>query len=95
MGSPNGGTFSGPGIDNNIFSHAAADTGIHVITYVYTDANGCTDSVLQQVIVDACTGMADFPNKNKATLQIAPNPFNKTTKITLHSEFNPGNRQLI
>ncbi|PCH69207.1 MAG: hypothetical protein COC01_02120 [Bacteroidetes bacterium] len=95
MGSPNGGTFSGPGIDNNIFSPAAADTGTHIIIYTYTDANGCTDSVLQQVIVDACTGMADFSNKNKAILQIAPNPFNQTTKITLHSEFNSGNRQLI
>ncbi|MEX2591048.1 MAG: SprB repeat-containing protein, partial [Chitinophagales bacterium] len=50
-GSPLGGFFTGDGISGNTFSPADADTGTHIISYTYTDGNGCTDSSQQQVIV--------------------------------------------
>lgn len=50
-GSPSGGTFSGPGITGNSFNPAAAGNGIHIITYVYTDGNGCSNTTTQQVEV--------------------------------------------
>ena len=48
-----GGTFSGPGIIGASFSPVAAGTGIHSVTYTYTDGNGCTNSSSQQVVVNA------------------------------------------
>lgn len=44
-GIPSGGTFSGTGISGNTFDPNAAGIGTHNITYTYTDANGCTNSV--------------------------------------------------
>jgi len=45
IGSPSGGTFSGPGISGNIFTPANALSGINIITYTYTDTLfGCSNS---------------------------------------------------
>ena len=43
-GSPLGGVYSGPGITGVTFSPAAAGTGVHVLTYLYTDAGGCVSA---------------------------------------------------
>ena len=41
-GNPVGGVYSGPGIGvSPVFDPASAGAGVHVITYTYTDANGC------------------------------------------------------
>ncbi|MFC2100992.1 hypothetical protein ACFLRZ_04095, partial [Bacteroidota bacterium] len=50
--SPSGGTFTGPGILNTTFSPAVAGPGNHLLTYTYTDENGCTnfDIITIQVI---------------------------------------------
>jgi hypothetical protein len=39
-GIPTGGTYTGPGVDNDIFYPLIAGDGIHVITYVFTYPNG-------------------------------------------------------
>jgi hypothetical protein len=52
-GTPAGGTFSGLGITGNTFSPSDAGTGTHDITYSYTDANGCSNSSTQSVVVNA------------------------------------------
>jgi hypothetical protein len=52
VGSPVGGTFTGTGIIGAQFSPVAAGVGIHTITYTYTDGNGCTNFVEQQVTVN-------------------------------------------
>jgi len=44
IATPTGGTYSGTGVSNNTFNPSVAGLGNHVITYVYTDANGCTNS---------------------------------------------------
>src|SRR5690554_5209854 len=52
--SPNGGTFSGPGIAASpLFDPSAAGEGTHVITYQYTDANNCSASTVQSITVNA------------------------------------------
>ena len=43
-GNPPGGTYSGPGVTGGIFDPGAAGLGPHLITYTYTDGNGCTNS---------------------------------------------------
>lgn len=43
-GSPSGGTYTGTGVTANMFNPGTAGIGTHVITYTYTDGNGCTNS---------------------------------------------------
>ncbi len=49
--SPAGGFFAGP-ITGNTFNPSLAGVGTHVITYQYTNGNGCTNSYSQTVIVN-------------------------------------------
>lgn len=44
IGTPTGGAFNGAGISGNLFTPSVASPGTHIITYTYTDTNGCTDS---------------------------------------------------
>ncbi|MFH1049305.1 MAG: T9SS type A sorting domain-containing protein [bacterium] len=50
-GLPLGGDYSGTGIENNIFTPALAGVGEHIITYSYTDENGCSNSAVDTIIV--------------------------------------------
>ncbi|MCF8296670.1 MAG: T9SS type A sorting domain-containing protein [Saprospiraceae bacterium] len=50
-GSPLGGTFSGDGINSNIFDPLMAGVGDHKIKYTFTDIHGCTNSDSQMVHV--------------------------------------------
>ncbi len=42
-GFPEGGTYSGNGVVNGVFYPVLSGAGFHVITYTYTDGNGCTN----------------------------------------------------
>lgn len=53
VGSPMGGTFSGPGVSGNNFNASAAGSGSHTITYSYTDGNGCTNTSSTSITVNA------------------------------------------
>ncbi|MGB0404244.1 MAG: T9SS type A sorting domain-containing protein, partial [Salibacteraceae bacterium] len=63
-GSPSGGTYSGIGISSNTFNPSVADTGTHVITYTYTDGNGCTngDSTSIRVNPQPTVTLSSFSN---------------------------------
>ncbi len=52
-GIPAGGTFSGPGISNNVFVSFFAGPGTHNITYAYSTGGGCSGIATQSVIVHA------------------------------------------
>ncbi|MDB5270380.1 MAG: hypothetical protein JWP58_3420 [Hymenobacter sp.] len=49
VGTPAGGTFSGPGVTGGVFYPMAAGEGTHTLTYSYS--NGCTVAIAQQVRV--------------------------------------------
>lgn len=51
--SPAGGTYSGTGVAGVTFDPAVAGLGSTNITYMYTDGNGCTNSVVEPVLVIA------------------------------------------
>jgi uncharacterized protein (TIGR02145 family) len=41
---PSGGDFSGPAVSGGMFDPGAAGVGAYIITYTYTDENGCTNT---------------------------------------------------
>lgn len=51
-GNPAGGVFSGNGMNGSVFTPADAGVGAHVITYDYTDANGCSATTSETIIVN-------------------------------------------
>ena len=83
--SPAGGTFSGPGVSGNDFDPATAGLGTHTITYEYTDANGCTNTATQDIIVDACLTVDEA---TQIGLLIYPNPTNNVLFVELNGNFN-------
>ncbi|TAH41787.1 MAG: T9SS type A sorting domain-containing protein [Bacteroidetes bacterium] len=44
VGSPAGGTYSGPGVSGNVFNPSVAGIGTHSIVYSYSSAAGCSGS---------------------------------------------------
>jgi len=52
-GTPIGGSYSGAGISNGItFNPSIAGAGDHLITYLFTDGNGCSNSFSQVLTVN-------------------------------------------
>ncbi|MFN5362701.1 MAG: lectin-like domain-containing protein, partial [Bacteroidota bacterium] len=51
-GLPAGGSYGGVGVSAGVFTPAVAGNGVHVITYVYTDAGGCTASATASFTVN-------------------------------------------
>ncbi|MGL5889683.1 MAG: T9SS type A sorting domain-containing protein, partial [Bacteroidia bacterium] len=68
-----GGSLSGPGVTGNQFTPATAGIGTHTVTFSYTDANGCSNTATQQIVVSACVGIQENAS---ASLLVYPNPAN-------------------
>lgn len=49
---PAGGDYSGPGVSNGMFDPNGAGQGVHTITYIYTDQNGCSNTASIDIEVD-------------------------------------------
>lgn len=81
--SPAGGTWSGPAVSGSTFNPMIAGVGTFGIAYTFTDTNGCTGSVVDSLLVDAClsleetaTALLDFnayPNPNSGDFNITLN----------------------
>lgn len=65
-GSPAGGTFSGTGVVFSAFNPSLAGSGLHTITYTYTDSNNCTATDSQDILV--FTISFNFVNYNLGTI---------------------------
>ena len=52
-GMPSGGTYSGQGVSNNIFDPSSVLPGTYILTYTYTDDNGCTNFTTNTITVRA------------------------------------------
>nr|WP_294860262.1 choice-of-anchor J domain-containing protein [uncultured Fluviicola sp.] len=87
-GSPAGGTYSGMGVSAGVLDPAAAGAGDHVITYSYTDANGCDGEAMFTIHVDACLGLTE--NGQEFGLEIYPNPTTGmfTARVTSGADFS-------
>jgi hypothetical protein len=82
---PAGGTWSGNTVTGNSFDPFNAGTGLHYISYSYTDNNGCTGSATDSLYVDLCMGTTEIVS---ATWRLYPNPTNGTVMITTNATQN-------
>jgi hypothetical protein len=70
---PSGGTFAGTGVNAGVFDPSQASLGQNVITYTYTDGNGCTGSATDSIFVDICLDIANANAGQSITLYPNPN----------------------
>ncbi len=77
-GLPTGGTYSGTGISGNSFVPALASLGANLITYTYTDNNGCANSAAQNITVSSCLGMDNIFLQDIICI---PNPSNGNFEV--------------
>ncbi len=59
---PGGGTFSGPGVVNNVFDPKVVGQGNNIYTYTVQDSNGCTYSAQFSLAVQAPISFSFDPN---------------------------------
>ncbi|TNF25931.1 MAG: HYR domain-containing protein [Bacteroidetes bacterium] len=95
-GAPVGGNFTGLGISTNDFTPADAGSGVHPITYTYTDAFGCTNSTAQQVTVNelpvvSFSGLASSYCENASNVTLTGSPAGGTFSGTgiIGASFSP------
>jgi hypothetical protein len=85
-GSPTGGIFSGSGVSGSVFNATTAGIGTHQLYYVYTNANGCSNTAAITVTVTApCTGINEI-NADNTLFTIFPNPNYGEFKISATKE---------
>lgn len=77
--SPAGGTFTGTGVTGNQFNPATATVGNNVITYSFTDGNGCSAQATNAIVVDLCAGVDDI---SANSVVVYPNPSNGIFRIS-------------
>lgn len=82
-GSPAGGFYSGPGVTDGFFDPSVAGPGIHTITYIYTDTNGCSNFAEQTIEVISTIGIEDL--ENQLSFNIYPNPADNYVNINIQS----------
>ncbi|MGB4930834.1 MAG: T9SS type A sorting domain-containing protein, partial [Chitinophagales bacterium] len=70
-GTPDGGIYSGDGVTDNIFNANEAGAGTHIITYSYTDINGCTTTAEQSITVTICQ---EVETGAEGRITLYPNP---------------------
>jgi hypothetical protein len=63
-GNPSGGLYSGPGTNATTFIAANAGAGTHTLTYIYTDANGCSNSTNVDITVHPLPVVDLGPNRS-------------------------------
>ncbi|HEU4718158.1 MAG TPA: T9SS type A sorting domain-containing protein, partial [Bacteroidia bacterium] len=80
--SPSGGTWSGPGVTGSNFDPSAANLGFNMITYMFTDVNGCSGSASDSIYNDICNGI---PDAGVTHADIYPNPNSGQFTIRLSS----------
>jgi PKD repeat protein len=76
VATPAGGVFSGPGVNNNIFSPTIAGKGIHRLSYFYRDEGSCFRQVEKDIKVSACNipGTSSDCSIILDGIRVTPNP---------------------
>lgn len=85
VGEPIGGQFTGNGVVESSFYATQASIGINVISYTYTDNNGCQSTIRDSILVDICAGINQLNDEN-FEFSIYPNPASNTLYIDFKKE---------
>ncbi|MDF3026886.1 MAG: hypothetical protein K0S23_1193 [Fluviicola sp.] len=80
QGNPAGGNYTGTGVSGNQFNPGTLGVGSTVVSYNYTNANGCSGTAQTTVTVDACASIGE---NELDLISVYPNP--STGSITIHS----------
>lgn len=93
-GRPEGGVYSGDYVTEGKYFHPTeAGVGEHVVTYTYTDENGCADSADYTITVDECVGIGE---KEVFGIELYPNPTNGMLNINISvSEFTNADLKVL
>jgi hypothetical protein len=84
-GSPVGGVYIGPYVTGSSFDATQAGPGNYMISYVYTDSNGCVNSDSSLIVVKNCTGITE--NEVLAnSIIISPNPIADFVSISFDTQ---------
>jgi len=82
---PAGGVYSGNSVSTDgVFTPEGASPGWYVITYTYTDENGCEDFATDSIYVDQCVGVFSGKQQDQ-NVTIFPNPNRGTFKVSAGS----------
>ena len=82
---PIGGDYTGPGVNSGIFTPSFSNIGNNIITYSFTDLNGCSNTQTQNIEVNETPNMSlgsDLEIPCRTTITITPtisggtNPYN-------------------
>jgi large repetitive protein len=57
VATPSGGVFSGPGISGNSFDPAVTGAGNFIISYEFTDSNGCSNTQTEPISVESAPAL--------------------------------------
>lgn len=76
-GLPAGGTYSGNGVSGSLFNASVAGVGTHVIKYIYTTAQGCSDSAAINIVVNGLPSVS-LTGPSTACANDAPISFHGT-----------------
>ncbi len=71
-GSPAGGNYFGTAVSSGSFSPSTSGAGSFVISYMFTDANGCDATATDTMVVSSCVGINESNNVYGVT--VMPNP---------------------
>jgi len=81
VGTPAGGTFSGPGVMGGVFyPNVAGMGGPYTITYSYTNAQGCVSTATTSTRVTQVTGVEE---EAAGGLSVVPNPAHEQLSVRL------------
>lgn len=92
QGTPTGGTYSGPGVEEGFFHCDMAGVGTHTLVYTFMDENGCENFAEQTIVVDVCTGVPENKGVQIVTL---PNPTQGSFKLSVSGMKDMMNLQII
>ena len=82
-GFPVGGDFTGEGVSNGTFNPSLVGAGGQVITYTFTDANGCVNEANDGIYVDECStaNLSELVGLN--SISMYPNPSQGAVKLSV------------
>lgn len=73
QGTPAGGSYMGTNVSGPLFNANASGPGTYTVSYMFTDANTCSNTLDATLVVTECTGITHAGSLNSSVL-IYPNP---------------------